>query len=88
MKSNETRIKQLMEQVGIPNSMSLFQAFKQLEMETALTVGAEVGAENARLRHELECLRTQHEQREYPCSPHCSGYLRELALRNSVGAEL
>ena len=33
-------------------------------------------------RHELECLRTRVRQIEYPCSPHCEGYLRELALRN------
>lgn len=33
-------------------------------------------------RHELECLRHQVGQLEYPCSPHCEGYLRELALRN------
>ncbi len=43
----------------------------------------EAADEIEQLRHELECLRAQHEQREYPCSPHCSGYLRELALRNS-----
>jgi hypothetical protein len=33
-------------------------------------------------RHELECLRHQVGQLEYPCSPHCEGYLRELAMRN------
>jgi hypothetical protein len=33
------------------------------------------------VEHELDCLRRQHEQRAYPCSPHCSGYLRELHLR-------
>jgi hypothetical protein len=33
-------------------------------------------------RHELECLRHQVGQLEYPCSPYCEGYLRELAMRN------
>lgn len=33
---SDKRIKQLMEQCGYPNSMSLYQAFKQLEMEVRL----------------------------------------------------
>lgn len=35
-------------------------------------------------RHELNCLRAQVQQKDYPCSPHCEGYLRELALRNEL----
>ena len=38
-------------------------------------------------RHELGCLRARVQQIEYPCSPHCDGYLRELALRNAARAE-
>lgn len=38
---------------------------------------------NKNERHELECLRARIQQIEYPCSPHCDGYLRELALRNA-----
>jgi hypothetical protein len=34
-------------------------------------------------RHELTCLRHRVQQLDYPCSPHCDGYLRELALRNA-----
>lgn len=37
-------------------------------------------------RHELTCLRARIQQIEYPCSPHCDGYLREMALRNSAPA--
>lgn len=37
-------------------------------------------------RHELECLRHRVAQIEYPCSPHCDGYLRELAMRNTSPA--
>lgn len=43
------------------------------------SAGAELSASE---RHELECLRHQVGQLEYPCSPHCEGYLRELAMRN------
>lgn len=35
-------------------------------------------------QHELECLRAQVKQPQYPCSPHCAGYLRELALRSAL----
>lgn len=35
-------------------------------------------------RHELECLRARVQQITYPCSPHCDGYLRELAARNTT----
>lgn len=34
-------------------------------------------------RHELECLRHRVQQLDYPCSPHCDGYLREQALQNT-----
>lgn len=34
-------------------------------------------------RHELECLRYRVQQIAYPCSPHCDGYLREQALKNT-----
>jgi len=54
MQSNEARIKTLMEQVGMPDSLSLFHAFKQLEMETALAVREEVGAER-NLYHKALC---------------------------------
>jgi len=33
---SEDRIKQLMEQVGMPNSMSLCQAFRQCAMEATM----------------------------------------------------
>jgi hypothetical protein len=35
-------------------------------------------------RHELECLRARVQQLEYPCSPHCDGYLREMTARNNA----
>lgn len=36
LSTSDARIKRLMEQVGYPNSMSIYQAFKQLEMEVRL----------------------------------------------------
>jgi hypothetical protein len=36
-------------------------------------------------RHEMESLRARVQQIAYPCSPHCDGYLRELATRNTTG---
>ncbi|MCR5876974.1 hypothetical protein [Phenylobacterium sp. J367] len=36
-------------------------------------------------KHELECLRARVAQLDYPCSPHCEGYLRELSSRNVAG---
>jgi len=54
MQSNESRIKELMAQVGMPDSLSLFQAFKQLEMETAVAVRKEVGDER-NLYHKALC---------------------------------
>ena len=35
-------------------------------------------------RHELEYLRHRVQQLDYPCSPHCDGYLREQALTNTA----
>ena len=35
-------------------------------------------------KHELDCLRRQVGQLDYPCSPHCAGYLREFAMRNTA----
>lgn len=51
---------------------------------TATESGEGSGPLNADERHELECLRHQVGQLEYPCSPHCEGYLRELAMRNGA----
>lgn len=36
---SDQRIKQIMEQCGHPNSMSLYQAFKQFEMEIRIECG-------------------------------------------------
>ena len=36
------------------------------------------------LRHENDCLQARIAQLDYPCSPHCDGYLRELKLRRDL----
>lgn len=40
MNCNDTRIKQLMEQVGFPDSLSHYQAFKQMELEAEVAADA------------------------------------------------
>lgn len=41
-----------------------------------------------RLRHENECLHATIAQVEYPCSPHCHGYLNELRFRDRIEAQV
>lgn len=45
-------------------------------------------SEVERLRHENECLHKRVAQLDYPCSPHCDGYLRELRMHDEHAAEI
>lgn len=66
------------------NSMSGLRLGTRTEAEYRTECATAAAAElNSSERHELECLRARVKQLAYPCSPHCDGYLRELALRNS-----
>lgn len=40
-RSSDARIQQIMEDLGTPNSMSLYQAFQQFEMEIKLALGVQ-----------------------------------------------
>ena len=59
------------------------QAFKTRTAAPADVAEVEM-SEIESLRHENECLHKTIEQIEYPCSPHCHGYLLELRQRDTI----
>lgn len=79
---NERKMQAVMEQAGwwpIANESELLE-----KLSSSPTVEGGEETLDVGEKHELECLRNQVQQLAYPCSPHCAGYLRELAAQNTA----
>ena len=59
------------------NPQTLWRSKTELEAADAITA---LTRQLATLRHENDCLQATIAQIDYPCSPHCHGYLREQKL--------